>query len=49
MEALVGPLTPDAFADAEDAQRLLDEIAEGCLAIVAGTSSRAVRRVGRTT
>jgi AcrR family transcriptional regulator len=48
MEALVGPLTPDAFADAEDAQRLLDEIAEGCLAIVAGTAGRSVRRVGRT-
>jgi hypothetical protein len=48
MEALVGPLTPDAFADAEDARRLLDQIADGCLAIVANASSRAVKRLGRT-
>ena len=38
MEALVGPLAPEAFADAEDAQRLIDEIADGCLAIVARRS-----------
>jgi AcrR family transcriptional regulator len=48
MEALVGPLTPDAFADAEEARRLLDEIAEGCLAIVASGPTRSVRRIGRT-
>jgi AcrR family transcriptional regulator len=38
MEALVGPLTPDAFADANAAQRLLEEIADGCLAIVGESS-----------
>lgn len=48
MEALVGPLTPDAFADSEDAQRLIEEIADGCVAIVSGTSARATSRVGRT-
>ena len=35
MEALVGPLAPDPFADTEAAERLIDEIADGCLAIVA--------------
>lgn len=48
MEALVGPLTPDAFEDAEESRRLLDQIAEGCVAIVSVTTSRAVKRLGRT-
>ena len=48
MEALVGPLTPDAFADADAAHRLLDEIAEGCLAIVSTGSSRTIKRSRRT-
>ncbi len=49
MESLVGPLTPDAFADADDAQRLLDEIADGCLAIVAVRGAApSARRIGRT-
>lgn len=48
MEALVGPLTPDAFADANDAQRLIGEMADNCLAIVSVTSARPASRVGRT-
>ncbi|NJO23677.1 MAG: TetR/AcrR family transcriptional regulator [Sphingomonadales bacterium] len=48
MEALVGPLTPDAFADAKDAQRLIEEIADNCLAVVSKPSVRLVSRVGRT-
>ena len=47
MEALVGPLTPDAFADAEDAQRLIDEMADSCLAIVSNTVSSPAGRVER--
>jgi hypothetical protein len=34
MEALVGPLAPDPFGDGAAAGRLIDEIADGCLAIV---------------
>jgi AcrR family transcriptional regulator len=48
MEALVGPLTPDAFADAKDAQRLIEEIADNCLAVVSNPSVGSVSRVGRT-
>ena len=47
MEALVGPLTPDAFSDAEDAERLIDEIADSCFAIVSSTASRPAGRGGR--
>lgn len=48
MEALVGPLTPDAFADADGAQRLIGEMADNCLAIVSVTPARSISRVGRT-
>jgi AcrR family transcriptional regulator len=51
MEALVGPLAPEAFADAAAAQRLIDEIADGCLAIVAPIvtkpPARSPTRIGR--
>lgn len=49
MEGLVGPLAPEAFADPEDARRLIDEIAGNCLAIVAKASSRPMIRIGRPT
>ena len=48
MEALVGPLAPEAFADADAAQRLIDEIADGCLAIVAKPQKPRTAKIGRT-
>ena len=48
MEALVGPLAPEAFADAEEAQHLIDEIADACLAIVAKPQRTQAARIGRT-
>jgi AcrR family transcriptional regulator len=49
MEALVGPLAPEAFADAGAAQRLIDDIADACLAIVVKPPSpRTAHRIGRT-
>jgi AcrR family transcriptional regulator len=35
MEALVGPLAPEGFDDADAAEELIDEIARNCLALVA--------------
>jgi hypothetical protein len=48
MEALVGPLAPQAFADPDDAQHLIDEIADGCLAIVAKPQRTQAAKIGRT-
>lgn len=48
MEALVGPLAPETFADSDGAQRLIEEIAESCVAIVAAAPARPASRVGRT-
>ncbi len=48
MEALVGPLAPEGFADADVAQRLIDEIADGCLAIVAKPHKSPAAKIGRT-
>ncbi len=47
MEALVGPLTPEIFADDAAAQRQIGEIAENCLAIVA--PARQTSKLGRIT
>lgn len=47
MESLVGPLAPEAFDDAAAAQRLIDEIADACLAIVAKVPAHAAGRINR--
>ena len=47
MEALVGPLAPETFADEQAMDALIDQIAEACLAIVAKPPARATSRIGR--
>jgi AcrR family transcriptional regulator len=47
MEALVGPLAPEAFGEGDAASRLIGEIADGCLAIVAKPPARTPSRIGR--
>jgi AcrR family transcriptional regulator len=41
MEALVGPLAPEAPGDSDAAQKLIDEIANSCLAFVAVSRQQA--------